>query len=179
MNRDRTEITLKKIEKLFDEFYPSLCWFANKYLNDFENSKDVVQEVFVKLWENKISYTTDQEIKSFLYVSVKNKSLNYLNSKRHRVTDNYPVTDMEELKSDDFLYGELLIIDTSALLKKAIEALPEKCREVISFSIQDYTNKEIAGELKISLNTVKTQKQIAYKKLRAAMSLLNSFFIFF
>ena len=61
---------------------------------------------------------------------------------------------------------EAIIIETSQIIDNAINTLPNKCAHIIRLSIKNLTNSEIANELGISINTVKAQKKIAYKKLR-------------
>ena len=73
----------------------------------------------------------------------------------------------------------MVIVDVYANLESAMKSLPNKCEQILRFSLNEYTNNEIAEELSITINTVKTQKRIAYKKLRNALSHLNSFFTFF
>ncbi|GAL63766.1 hypothetical protein JCM19300_2802 [Algibacter lectus] len=78
--------------------------------------------------------------------------------------------------SDTFFYTQLTLTDTYAQLETAIKQLPKKSEAVIRLTLNAYTNKEIAEELSISKNTVKSQKRIAYKKLRHTIgSLLNIF----
>ncbi|WP_299108407.1 sigma-70 family RNA polymerase sigma factor [uncultured Winogradskyella sp.] len=161
---------------LFDTLYPPLCLFANKYLNDIDTSKDIVQEVFIKIWERKIEYPNFFAIKSLLYKSVRNRCLDYLKSKYHRSMVQSPDIDFDHMLSDEFFYTQLTLIDTYDQLETAIKHLPKKSEAVIRLTLNAYTNKEIAEELSISKNTVKSQKRIAYNKLRQSLgSLLNSF----
>lgn len=163
-------------KSLFDTLYPSLCLFANKYLNDMDTSEDMVQEVFIKIWEQKIQYVNFNATKSFLYTSVRNRCLDYLKSKYHRSVIQSPDIDFDQMVTEEFFHTQLTIIDTYSQLETAIKQLPNKCEQVIRLSLKAYTNKEIAEELSISKNTVKSQKRIAYDKLRHSLgSLLNIF----
>lgn len=167
-------LNLKEYKKLFDSLYASLCLFANNYLEDFEVAEDIVQEIFVKIWEDKITFNTESSVKSYLYTAVKNKSLDYLKSKRVKSTDIYSSTDLAELQTEPFFLREVLIEETSSRIEEAINTLPNKCAEIIRLSIKDLTNPEIADILDISVNTVKAQKKIAYKKLRP---ILKNYFL--
>ncbi|GAA3582350.1 RNA polymerase sigma-70 factor [Snuella lapsa] len=168
------KLTLKEYEGLFNKLYTSLCLFSNKYVTDLEASKDIVQDVFVKVWEDKIEFKDDHAIKSYLYTSVKNKSLDYLKSKRYKSTDHFATNEMEKMEKRSFFLREVVIIETSTIIDKAINSLPRKCAQIIRLSIKEFTNIQIAEELGISINTVKTQKKIAYKKLKP---LLKDYFI--
>ncbi len=172
-------MTSEKYKALFDDLYPSLSLFANRYLKDLDASKDVVQDVFIKTWERKVPYPNYNAIKSFLYTSVKNKSLDYLRSKYHKNTIIRPDTDFDKIQTEEHFLSEMVIVDIYANLESAMKALPNKCEQILRFSLNEYTNNEIAEELSITINTVKTQKRIAYKKLRNTLSHLNCFFTFF
>ncbi len=177
MSEDKLHpMTIEGYKSLFDILYPPLCLFANKYLKDVEMSKDVVQEVFIKVWEQKIQYINFYSIKSYLYTSVRNRCLDHLKSKYHRSITYSSDIDFEHLLTEEHFLTQLTIVDTYSQLESAIKLLPKKCESVIRLSLNAYTIKEIAEELSISKNTVKSQKRIAYEKLRHSLgSLLNIF----
>jgi RNA polymerase sigma-70 factor (ECF subfamily) len=139
-----------------------------------EVSKDIVQEVFIKIWEDKIEFQNENTIKSYLYTAVKNKSLDYLKSKYVKTTEHFSNSDMEKLETEPFFLREVVILETSSIIENAINTLPNKCAQIIKLSIKDFTNAQIAEELGISVNTVKTQKKIGYKRLKP---LLKDYFI--
>ncbi len=167
-------LTLKEYKDLFNKLYTSLCLFANKYLEDIEVSKDIVQDVFIKIWVNKIEFQNENNIKSYLYTSVKNKSLDYLKSKRVKTTDHLPTLEIEKIETEAYFLREVVVVETSTIIEEAINTLPDRCAQVIRLSIKEFTNSQIAEELSISINTVKAQKKIAYRKLRP---LLKDYFI--
>lgn len=175
MNSDtKYKLSLKEYKSLFNKLYDTLCLFSNTYIKDLEVSKDIVQDVFVKIWEDKIEFKNDIGIKSYLYTSVKNKSLDYLKSKRYRSTDNVPSIEMEKLETEQFFLREVVVLEASVIINNAINTLPIKCANIIKLSIKNYTNAEIAEELEISIHTVKAQKRTAYKRLRP---ILKDYFI--
>lgn len=152
---------------LYKSLYPSLCLFAKSYLTDLQASKDVVQEVFVKVWEKQLTFTDENRAKAFLYKAVKNKCLDVLRSKYVRVMDmQLKVEEIEWLESDDFFYKEIVRIESSLIIEKAMNSLPYRCSQIIKLSLKNYSNQEIADILSLSVNTVKAQKKIAYKKMR-------------
>ena len=65
-------------ENLFKTHFQHLCNFAQNYVSDFETSKEIVQDVFIKLWDNKTQIDLKKSIKSYLFTSVKNRCLNYI-----------------------------------------------------------------------------------------------------
>ncbi|TGV02176.1 RNA polymerase sigma-70 factor [Flavivirga rizhaonensis] len=173
MRGGKDELTLETYKKLFEDLYPQLCVFAYKYLNDLDLSKDTVQEVFVKVWEDKITFQNENHATGFFYKAVKNKCLNYLKSKQYKVTERYELANLEVYDTEEYYISEAVAIETTAVIEKAINKLPEKAAQVIRLSIEDYTNNQIADELSISINTVKDHKKIAYRKLRDFLSFLT------
>lgn len=159
-------MTLREYKNLFQKSYTSLCLFANKYVSDLEVSKDIVQEVFIKIWEDKIEFQSKNSIKSYLYTAVKNKSLDYLKSKRYKSTDHLSTKEMEKLDAEPFFLREVVILETTNIIEEAINTLPNRCAQIIRMSIRSLTNLEIAKELGVSINTIKAQKRIAYKRLK-------------
>lgn len=167
-------LSYREYENLFKGQYQSLCLFANKYLVNLDTAKDIVQEVFIKVWENKISFHRESNVKSYLYTSVRNKCLDYLKSKDHHITSDITEDILKNMEGETFFSREVLISETSLLLEEAINTLPNKCANIIRLAINDLSNAEVAKELNISIHTVKAQKQIAYKRLRP---LLKDYFI--
>ncbi|WP_052958621.1 RNA polymerase sigma-70 factor [Maribacter thermophilus] len=166
-------LSLRSYKDFYDTLYVSLCLFAKNYVQNLDLAKDLVQEVFIKVWEDKIEFKNEVAVKSYMYMAVKNKCLDLLKSKQFRSTENMSVEDMEELNSESFYLKEVVIEEVSSRIESAINTLPNKCAQVIRLSINGLTNPEIAQHLNISVNTVKAQKKIAYKKLKP---LLKNYF---
>ena len=164
---NNSNLDINEFKLLYKALYPSLCLFAKSYLSDLQVSKDVVQEVFVKIWEKEIHFNEINSAKSYLYTAVKNKCLDVLKSKYVRVMDmQSTIEEFEWLESDRFFYKEIIHSETSTLIEKAMNSLPYKCGQIIKLSLKNYSNQEIADSLSLSINTVKAQKKIAYKKMR-------------
>jgi RNA polymerase sigma-70 factor (ECF subfamily) len=117
------QLTLKEYKKTFDSLYTLLCLFANKYLNDIEASKDIVQVVFIKIWEDNIEFRSEENIKSYLYTSVKNKSLDYIKSKRVKSTEKLSSLKMEDMETEPFYLREVVVLETHNIVEKAIKTL--------------------------------------------------------
>ncbi|MDO5971999.1 sigma factor [Flavivirga aquimarina] len=81
MTGNKKEFTLTSYKQLFESLYPQLCVFAFKYLNDLDISKDIVEEVFVKVWENQIDFQNEKQTTDYFYKAVKNECLDYLKTK--------------------------------------------------------------------------------------------------
>lgn len=159
----------KDFSRLFDEFYVPLCRFCMRLVVDRAVAEDIVQELFVYLWEKRERIAFGGSIRSYLFTSVKNRSLNYL--KKH--DSNSLSIDIEKLheqtNNEGYLSAEELIDgdEMEKTVEKAIAGLPLKCRTIFSMKrFGGMTNKEISDQLEISVKTVEAQMTIAIRKLK-------------
>jgi len=154
-------------EEIFSSFYPALCNFANNFVYDVQVSEDFVQEVFISLWDYKKNFDDLLSLKSFLYKSVRNKCLNFI--KHQKIVSNHIDASLKDMENDAFYFDHIIEEETHRLIYDAINELPPGCRKILLLSINGLSNPEIAEDLNISVNTVKTQKAIAYKQLRVKL----------
>jgi len=154
---------------IFDSLYPVMTLFAKKILIDTIHAEDITQEVFIELWNQRTKFESYEHIKAFLYLAIKNKCLNH--NKHLNVKDKYKhhIDDSTLHTFDDNDIIESEVINN---LYKSINQLPEQQKQVIIYTLQGLTNKEIAQELDISTNTVKFHKKSAYQFLRNNISSL-------
>ncbi|MFH6991615.1 RNA polymerase sigma-70 factor [Flavobacterium sp. FlaQc-48] len=171
-------MTLKEFKQIYDKLYVSLCLFSNEYVHDLDLSKDIVQDVFIKVWEKQVPYICENTIRSFLYTSVKNKSLDHLKSKRVKITDALSDKEVEIVDNDSVFLKEVAIAEISSHIDKAIDTLPKKCAVILRLSISEHTNVEIAEKLNVSIDTVKYYKKIGYEKLRPLLKNYHLLFLF-
>jgi len=155
-----------KLKKMYTQYYTSLCLFSNKYVKELDLSKDIVQEVFIKIWKKQVVFESELALKSYLYTATKNKCLDYLKSKKYKKDRELSSLELALLTSDSYFKKEVLLEEVSRTVRQAVDTLPFKCKEIISLSLNGLKNEQIDEELDVSINTVKTQKRIAYKKLR-------------
>ena len=164
------------IEKVFFTFYQPLCRFALTILKDEHQSEDVVQDIFIKLHESSNSFHNELALKSFLYVSVRNKCLDVLRSRSRSPKQ----TDIDTA-SDESIIVEQELLDAASreecfrIIEAGIESLPSQSRRVMKMVLKGCSNMEISEELKISVNTVKTIKARSISTLRSKYGL---FFLF-
>ncbi|WP_421920216.1 RNA polymerase sigma-70 factor [Marinifilum sp.] len=153
----------KAFHALYFEMFPRLCAFANKYVNDREVSVDIVQDVFMHIWDHRTSIRSNTSFNSFLFVSVKNRSINYLRKEKSvaKLHQNYTDLNSETL----FDYNQLEL-EVFAKVYDYIQSLPKRSREVMLLTLNGVSNDEIGSELMISVNTVKTLKKHSYRKMR-------------
>ena len=142
---------MQEIDLIFQQYYRPLCLYATHYLHDIDEAEDVVQDCFVKLISRSIM---PENIKAFLYTSVRNASIDRLRRQSPIDTEISP-TDLCVVISDDQAQESSF---REAELWTAIELLPERCREIFLMSKRDgMTYREIAEELNLSEKTVEHQ----------------------
>jgi RNA polymerase sigma-70 factor, ECF subfamily len=163
---------------LFDKYYTPLCHFACRYLSDMDTSRSIVQEVFIDLWVKRGKLTVGYSIKSYLYHSVKNRTIDYMRKHKENVGLSSSIEELRQSQQRDLIHEAEL----SARISQAINQLPDKCREIFllcKFDGMKYN--QIAQKLGISVKTVEMQMGIALKKLRNSLydlRMINLFSLF-
>lgn len=155
-------MTAREFEIAFRKLYLPLGMYALRLVDDADIAEDLEQDAFMKAWLYVGDGNDVGNFTSFMYRTLRNECLKYLRDRRETLgEDSIPEISEEE-------------IDTSfrdARIWKAIDGLPEKCREIFLMSKRDgLTNEEIAEELGISIKTVKNQMTKAFSRLREALS---------
>lgn len=154
----------KAFKQFFEGLYPSVCVFAEKYLKDIDIAKDIAQEAFIEFWKRKEKFTDIESVKGFIYTVTRNKCLNHLKIKgiRENILKN-------ELLSDDHFYELILEEETYSIVHQKVNKLaPQSCK-IVWLSLEGIKIREIAEQLGVSVNTVKTLKKNAYKVLRTQL----------
>ena len=155
-------------EELYRRYYDRLYRFALNFIRSNENAKDIVQDVFVKLWLNRDLLDPKQSIKAYLFMSTKNRALDFL---KNNGNGNVNFGDDEsEVYSYSDPVQEVIDSDFETAVREAIERLPQKCRLVFKLSRQEgLTYREIADLVGISENTVEKQIVRALKHLKKSL----------
>jgi len=152
---------------VFDRYYSQLCYYADKFLYDLDESRSLVQQVFVDLWIKRNKLLIKQSLKAYLFKSVQNSSLDFL---KHRLVESKYVNQVNhQFETEDC---DLIVeAELNARLNAAIEGLPEKCRQIFTLCrFEELHYNEIAQRLGISIKTVEMQMGIAIKKLKLKLS---------
>jgi len=152
---------IKAFKRFFEGFYPSVCVFARKYLKDSDLAEDLAQEAFIEFWKQKDKFTEVKAMKGFIYTVTRNKCLNDIKLRgiRENILRN-------KISSDDYFYELILEEETYRILHQAVNNLSPQGSKIVWLSLEGNKNQEIADQLGISINTVKTLKKNAYKELR-------------
>lgn len=150
-------------------YFPVLCRFAKKILNNDAAAEDVVTDVFVKLWRYNVDFADMQQVKKYLYTATRNNSLNVLRSKQ-REKARHETFASTYLQEDDFFENEILYTELLAEIRKEIDSLPPRMREILILAyFKKMPNEEISAHLQLSNQTVRNQKATALAMLRKAL----------
>lgn len=161
---DKHSYELTALESLFKRYYKPLRAYAYRFINDINLSEDIVQDIFFELWSKRDTIDFDGEVKSYLFKSVYNRSINILNKKQENKECELNNTN-EALILDQYLTSFVQNSEQSLLLKELeseitsyIETLPPQCQKIFTLSrIYELKNREIAEQLGISIKAVEKQ----------------------
>ncbi|MDP1622852.1 MAG: RNA polymerase sigma-70 factor [Bacteroidales bacterium] len=168
----------RTLELLFRDNFTGLCRFAYGYVKDEEAAKEIVQDAFVNLWERRQMIDLSKSVKSYLSTTVRNKCLNYLRDHKKFSSD---LIELENLSGDaKYDHADKLVeADIRDQIARAIDELPEKCREIFILSRNHHLKyQQIADHLGISIKTVETQMSKALQHLRHRLAEYLPTFIF-
>jgi RNA polymerase sigma-70 factor, ECF subfamily len=177
-NLDLRENTLSKLkngdlssfEEVFNIFQPKIFAFVYRYLKSKEDSEEIVQEVFIQIWETRSSLNEKLSFKSYLFTITKNKIIDYFRRKKvESISKNY-IQHFAEIIQDN-IHKDLIYKDYDSILNEAIDQLPAK-RKVIFILSKKFgmSRYEIANFYNISENTVKNQLQEAINFLKSILN---------
>jgi RNA polymerase sigma-70 factor (ECF subfamily) len=134
------------------------------WLNDPDESEEVVQLVFVKMWEKREKFEINTSLKSYLYKSVYHSALNAI--KHQKVKEEYLHMKQSQIQ-DSEIQSTQSLKELESRIEKALNALPEQCRLIFSMSrFEDLKYREIADILNISIKTVENQMGKALRLMR-------------
>ncbi|MCL3780953.1 RNA polymerase sigma-70 factor [Prolixibacteraceae bacterium JC049] len=157
----------KEFDELFEKYYVTLCFFANKYINDMDQARSLVQGLFVDMWVKRDDLKVNDSLKSYLYKATKNRAIDFIRKQNAK-----PESSSYELPECHVPFHDLVEeAELNEKINDAINSLPEKCKEVFILSrYEEMKYTEIAQMLQISVKTVEMQMGIALKKIRVKLS---------
>jgi len=169
----------KAFQYLYTNYYKVLCVYVFNYLNNSSETENIVQNIFLSLWENRENAVTIKNVKSYLFQSAKFQCINYIKkeSVRQKFDDeaSYLLKKME-LEIDDLLISS----EQQEEIEKAIDSLPEQRQKVFMMKrLEGMSYKEISQKLGISERTVETHVANAVKLLKTKLAHLVKFSTFF
>lgn len=167
-------------EELFRSYFTTLCSFAQKFVNDSDEAKDIVHQVFINLWQKRDEVNLETSLKSYLFQGVQNRSLNYIRDHKKLVLFDAPQNEGELAQYFDSR-DHLESSEAENRINRALDELPDKCQEIFLMNRFDGLKyREIAEKLDISIKTVETQMSRALKMLKERLSdMITVLIIFF
>ncbi len=164
---DRNKIVF---DFVFHYYYSGLCAFCEHLTKNHDTAEDIVQELFINLWVKHHQIRINTSLKSYLFTSVKNRSLDFLKKEQMKVRKITKIAEESEpdenLSSLWFAEAELRVI-----VERSLQKLPPRCREVFELSrMKGMKNQDIAEKLHLSKRTVELQVSNALKLLRTEMA---------
>ena len=172
-------ILLKKhnihaFNELYSRYWKELYICAYRRLNSKEDVQDILQDLFVSIWTNRLNIDAELSLRPYLFKSLKFKIIDKFHKRSSSPT---PISHMQQfdLADEGKPHDLLLTKELEDILNDEIDRLPSKMKEVFLLSRKEYlSNDKIAERLSISSQTVKNQISIALKKLRWAMEDYNA-----
>jgi len=151
-------------EDVFHKYYGALVSYAVRFVSDDQASEDLVQDVFLRLL-NKIRNNEElNDVRSYLYRSVKNQCINY--NKHMLVRDKYEADNADGIDNEDNYIDAAIRTEVYRQLNEALKKLPPQTQKIFRLVLDGLTSKEIAEDLQLSVETVKTQRKRAKMMLK-------------
>lgn len=164
---------------VFRDYYKPLVRYGNTFLKDSDETEDIVQQVFVSLWEKRTQLDIHTSIRAVLYKAVQNACLNKIKHLKVRNTyaEEWKAVTIHEDVSDPVQVNEL-----NERIQQAMENMPEQCGRIFKMSrFEQLRYQEIADQLGLSVKTIENQMgkalKIVREELKDYLPLLILFFI--
>ena len=163
----------KALASLYQLFSKRLLHFATLLTRSAELAEEIVEDTFVKLWSNRAEIRNIHNLNVYLYVAVKNRSLNAIARKaKELVNIPFDYLDIEITEPTVDPYSLLITSEMMQRMQQAVEALPPRCKMIFKLIRQDgLSYKEVADILNISVNTIDVQMAIAVKKICTSLNI--------
>lgn len=162
----------RALAQLYLALYPRLLGFCRSIVRTAEAAEEIVQDVFIRLWERRSEATSIANLPVYLYVAVRNRSLNYRQWQSRDIIEYfeaYPTDMAAAAPNPEHL---LMTKEMASHIERAINSLPPRCRLVFKLVREDGLKyREVAEILDISARTVDTQMTIAVRKIAQAITL--------
>ena len=165
---------------LFDQYYQRLYLYASSYLEDQFVAEDIVQDIFIRLWENRKDLNISSSVSSYFFSAVHNRCIHYLRQMKvrniHRQKEMLKLREAEitAANSNDFSISEIELDEIQKIIDQVYNSLPEKTQTIFRFSRSRLlTYAEIAKQLDINIKTVEYHISKALKAFRQALKLFS------
>lgn len=143
--------------------------FASRYVKDIDIIDDFLQEAYIKLWTHRKSIGEVKSLRNYFYTLLYHTILDkQASTPTHKVSIESP--EIQEIPSDSSLFHHIVEMESAQLITEALKKLSKQSNQVLLMSMEGKSIPEIAQELDLSINTVKTVKYRALKRLSSLLS---------
>jgi len=159
---------------LYDRYSRKIYFFSLKYISDTAEVEDLVQSVFINVWQSRKSLDPDNSVKSYIYKAAVNYIYNYL--KRKKIQNRFIESQIQkdEIYSN-LTYEQVFFHDLERTINNVVETLPAQQQKIFQLNrTEGLTEQEIAKKLDLSVRTVENQTYRALKKIKAILK--NKYF---
>lgn len=158
----------KAFEEIFRKYKEKIYYFAIRYYNSTEDAENVVQDVFIKLWDERSRVKEELSLNNYIYTIAKN---HLFNIQRKKINEQaYRRYIIDHLVQVSNLENELIYADLKQKIDSVIEALPTQRKKVfIMGNVEGLSNNEVASILNLSVRTVEVHKSLAVQTIRKAL----------
>jgi RNA polymerase sigma-70 factor (ECF subfamily) len=172
---------MSEFDILFLKYHHPLFLYTLKFIEDESEALDLVQDVFIAVWEKGLCKGNNGQVKAYLFTAVKNSCLNHIkHQKIVKQFEHHAAIQLKQMEAAYYESGEKSLIESESIrrIDDAIESLSNIYKEVIILSrIEGYKNKEIAERLNIPVRTVETRIFRALSMLKEKISHMSLFFM--
>lgn len=156
-----------QFEKLYKRYQPSLINYAFYLTRSSEDALEIVNDVFLSIWDKRDRLKLDSSLNTYLYTAVKNRSINYIKKNKLETVFDDQLDTLSDFSADQ----SILEKEQRIIIQQIMNGLPSKCKQVFAMSrIDQLSNKEIASLLDISIKTVEAQITKALKIFRKKLN---------
>ncbi|HTN05987.1 RNA polymerase sigma-70 factor [Agriterribacter sp.] len=162
---------------VFNQYYNSLCFFANRIINDQPAAEDIVEDLFLRLWEKEPDFNQHKNLKAALYIGVKNACLDYIKKQKNLRSKTNALTYLLQQEQEDYVLNEITRAEVLREVYTEMQKLPPECRKVMQLYYRHgLDHKNISAKLGVTVSTVKNQKARGLKILKKK---LGTSFLYF
>lgn len=159
------------IKKLFDSEYSQLLYYSVKITKDIEASKDILSDTFVKLLLIEKEELSWQELKNYIYVTSKNKTLDYVRELKRHARSNKEYGYLQDIIESNIEKPSAAMIN---LVYEKVDALPKKTRLVMQLFLLGNTSDEICKKLGITIGNCLNIKQFGISKIQDSLNIKHA-----
>ncbi|QEH43876.1 RNA polymerase sigma-70 factor [Chitinophaga sp. XS-30] len=152
---------------VYRHYFPILFAAARKYIDDKSLAEEMIQDVFLNIWEKDLAPDHPAALKSYLFRALINRVMNHFQREK-RLRHHHEA--LQHLSEESYLCTFIEEQELRENIHKAIEALPDRCKKIFKMSRFDgMKNQQIADSLQLSVKTIENQMTIALRQLRATL----------